>query len=123
MANALDTRPDPDKLLAQLRVDEKRAARGKLRVYFGANAGVGKTFAMLSAAQRESKSGVNVLVGVVETHGRSDTAALLAGLEQLPLKDVPYRGKRLKEFDLDSALARKTPGAIVAAPSIETDTD
>ena len=107
MANALDTRPDPDKLLAQLRGGEERAARGKLRVYFGANAGVGKTFAMLSAAQRESKSGVNVLVGVVETHGRSDTAALLAGLEQLPLKDVPYRGKRLKEFDLDGALARK----------------
>ena len=100
------TRPDPDKLLAQLRGGDARAARGKLRIYFGANAGVGKTFAMLSAAQREQKAGVKVLIGVVETHGRSETAALLTGLEQLPLKDVPYRGKSLKEFDLDGALAR-----------------
>ena len=107
MSSNPDTRPDPDKLLAQLRGSEERAARGKLRIYFGANAGVGKTFAMLSAAQREQKSGVNVLIGVVETHGRSETAALLAGLEQLPLKDVPYRGKSLKEFDLDGALVRK----------------
>ena len=107
MAYTPDTRPNPDQLLEQLRGDETRARRGKLRVYFGANAGVGKTFAMLSAAQREKKSGVNVLIGVVETHGRSDTAALLAGLEQLPLKDVPYRGKTLKEFDLDGALARR----------------
>ena len=102
-----DSRPDPDKLLAQLRGSDERSARGKLRIYFGANAGVGKTFAMLSAAQREKTSGVNVVVGVVETHGRSETAALLAGLEQLPLRDVPYRGKNLKEFDLDAALARK----------------
>ncbi len=107
MPNDSDSRPDPDKLLAQLRGSGERAARGKLRIYFGANAGVGKTFAMLSAAHREQKLGVKVLIGVVETHGRSETAALLAGLEQLPLKDVPYRGKSLKEFDLDGALARK----------------
>ena len=107
MPNDSDNRPNPDKLLAQLRGSDERAARGKLRIYFGANAGVGKTFAMLSAAQREQKLGVKVLIGVVETHGRSETAALLAGLEQLPLKDVPYRGKSLKEFDLDGALARK----------------
>ena len=107
MPNNPDDRPDPDKLLAQLRGNEARAARGKLRIYFGANAGVGKTFAMLSAAQREQKLGAKVLIGVVETHGRSETAALLAGLELLPLKDVPYRGKSLKEFDLDAALARK----------------
>ena len=105
--NREDSRPDPDKLLAQLRGSDERVARGKLRIYFGANAGVGKTFAMLSAAQREQKLGTKVLIGVVETHGRSETAALLAGLEQLPLKDVPYRGKSLKEFDLDGALARK----------------
>ena len=107
MSSNPDNRPDPDKLLAQLRDNEERAPRGKLRIYFGANAGVGKTFAMLSAAQREQKSGVKVLIGVVETHGRNETAALLAGLEQLPLKDVPYRGKSLKEFDLDGALVRK----------------
>ena len=107
MSSKPDSRPDPDKLLAQLRGNEERAARGKLRIYFGANAGVGKTFAMLSAAQQEQKSGVKVLIGVTETHGRSETAALLVGLEQLPLKDVPYRGKSLKEFDLDGALVRK----------------
>ena len=107
MSTNADSRPDPDKLLAQLRGSDQRAARGKLRIYFGANAGVGKTFAMLSAAQRAQKSGVKVLIGVIETHGRSETAALLAGLEQLPLKDVPYRGKSLKEFDLDASIARK----------------
>ena len=107
MPNAPLTRPDPDQLLEQLRGDEARAQRGKLRIYFGASAGVGKTFAMLAAAQREVKAGRPVLVGVIETHGRSDTAELLTGLEQLPLKDVPYRGRTLKEFDMDAALARQ----------------
>ena len=103
----LDTRPDPDQLLEQLRADDQRAPKGKLRIYFGANAGVGKTYAMLSAAQREHKTGRDVVVGVVETHGRSETAELLAGLDVLPRKDMPYRGGTLKEFDLDAALARK----------------
>ena len=107
MSSVQNSRLDPDKLLAQLRGNEERAARGKLRIYFGANAGTGKTFAMLSAAQQEQKSGVEVVIGVIETHGRSETAALLEGLEQLPLRDVPYRGKSLKEFDLDGALVRK----------------
>ena len=107
MPSSPDNRPDPDKLLAQLKGSDERAARGKLRIYFGANAGVGKTFAMLSAAQREKKLGKSVLIGVVETHGRSETADLLVGLEQLPLKDIPYRGKSLREFDLDGALARR----------------
>ncbi len=102
-----DVRPDPDQLLAQMRGEAARAQRGKLRIYFGASAGVGKTFAMLSAAQREGKAGRPVLVGVIETHGRSDTAELLTGLEQLPLKDVPYRDRSLKEFDLDAALAMR----------------
>ncbi|WP_213952705.1 MULTISPECIES: DUF4118 domain-containing protein [unclassified Variovorax] len=100
-------RPDPDALLAQLRSDEARAQRGKLRIYFGASAGVGKTWAMLSAAQRERSAGRDVLVGVIETHGRSETAALLAGLEQLPLRQMPYRDRALPEFDLDAALQRK----------------
>ena len=107
MASVPDNRPDPDQLLEQLRSHEERARRGKLRIYFGASAGVGKTYAMLSAAQRSVKAGDDVLVGVVETHGRSDTAELLAGLTQLPLKEVPYRGRSLKEFDLDAALVRK----------------
>ena len=100
-------RPDPDALIAQMRSEEARALRGRLRIYFGASAGVGKTWAMLSAAQREAAAGRDVLIGVVETHGRSETSALLAGLAQLPLRDVPYRGHTLAEFDLDAALARK----------------
>jgi two-component system sensor histidine kinase KdpD len=101
------SRPDPDALLAQLRSDEARALRGKLRIYFGASAGVGKTWAMLSAAQRERTTGRDVLIGVIETHGRSETAALLAGLDALPLRELDYRGRTLAEFDLDAALARK----------------
>lgn len=100
-------RPDPDALLAQLRSDEARAQRGKLRIYFGASAGVGKTWAMLSAAQREHAAGRDVLIGVVETHGRGETAALLSGLGALPLRELDYRGRTLAEFDLDAALARK----------------
>jgi two-component system sensor histidine kinase KdpD len=102
-----DARPDPDQLLEQIREGESTERRGKLRIYFGASAGVGKTYAMLSAAQRERKAGRDVLVGVAETHGRSETAELLAGLAQLPLREVPYRGRTLKEFDLDAALVRR----------------
>ncbi|RQO47542.1 two-component system sensor histidine kinase KdbD [Variovorax sp. KBW07] len=102
-----DDRPDPDALIAQLRSDEARAQRGKLRIYFGASAGVGKTWAMLSAAQRERTAGRDVLIGVIETHGRGETAALLAGLDALPLRELDYRGRTLAEFDLDAALARK----------------
>lgn len=100
-------RPDPDALIAQLRAQEEQTSRGKLRIYFGANAGVGKTWAMLSAAQRERSAGRDILIGVVETHGRAETAALLGGLEALPLREVEYRGRLLPEFDLDAALARK----------------
>ncbi|WP_198085397.1 DUF4118 domain-containing protein [Variovorax sp. E3] len=102
-----DDRPNPDALLAQLRSDEARAQRGKLRIYFGASAGVGKTWAMLSAAQREHAAGRDVLIGVIETHGRSETAALLKGLDALPQRELAYRGRTLAEFDLDTALLRK----------------
>ncbi len=107
MASQLDARPDPDQLLEQLRSEEVRAKRGRLRIYFGASAGVGKTYAMLSAAQREREAGREVVIGVIETHGRSDTAELVDGLELLPLKDIARRGRTLKEFDLDAALKRK----------------
>jgi two-component system sensor histidine kinase KdpD len=101
-------RRDPDALLAALQEDERRAARGKLRIYFGASAGVGKTYAMLSAARALAAAGSGtVLVGVVETHGRADTAALLDGLEVLPYKRLDYRGKSLSEFDIDAALERR----------------
>lgn len=101
-----DARPDPDSLLAQVQAQERRATRGKLRIYFGASAGVGKTYAMLNAAHQLQAEGHDVLVGIVETHGRSETAALTSGLTVLPLKSIDYRGKTIAEFDIDAALAR-----------------
>ncbi|MBK7357592.1 two-component system sensor histidine kinase KdpD [Propionivibrio sp.] len=103
----IDTRPDPDLLLDKIKEEEVRSARGKLKIFFGASAGVGKTYAMLSAARQQTDQGTDVVIGVVETHGRKETEALLAGLERLPLRDVFYRDKVLKEFDIDGALARK----------------
>ena len=100
-------RPDPDALLAQLQVQESLAGRGKLRIYFGASAGVGKTYAMLGAAHKLHSEGREVLAGVIESHGRAETAAMLNGLELLPMKQVAYRDKQLPEFDLDAALQRK----------------
>jgi two-component system, OmpR family, sensor histidine kinase KdpD len=86
---------------------EMSSARGALKVFFGASPGVGKTYAMLEAAQRKKKSGLDVLVGWVETHGRADTAALLEGLERLPARGVEHRGGEVQEFDLDAAVARR----------------
>jgi two-component system, OmpR family, sensor histidine kinase KdpD len=106
MATPTDQRPDPDLLLAKVNRQELEARRGKLRIYFGSSAGVGKTYAMLVAARKLASEGRAVLIGVVETHGRAETAALLDGLEVLPPKSVEYRGKTLLEFDLDAALAR-----------------
>jgi two-component system sensor histidine kinase KdpD len=100
-------RPDPDQLLDKIKEEEIRASRGKLKIFFGASAGVGKTYAMLSAAHQQIQQGTDVVIGVVETHGRKETEALVQGLERLPLKDVAYRDKLLKEFDIDGALARK----------------
>ena len=100
-------RPDPDELLDKLQRDEAKSQRGKLKIFFGASAGVGKTYAMLQAARRRKEDGVDVVVGIAETHGRSETAALLDGLDVLPLARIEYRGRKLGEFDLDAALARK----------------
>jgi two-component system, OmpR family, sensor histidine kinase KdpD len=101
-----DERPDPDQLLSRLQQEAAQAQRGKLKIFFGASAGVGKTYAMLSSARAQAAQGVDVAVGIVETHGRSETQALLAGLQILPLKEVSYRDRVLKEFDLDGALKR-----------------
>ena len=109
MPPADQQRPDPDALLARVQEQERRAARGKLRIYFGASAGVGKTYAMLEAARELHAQGRPVLVGIVETHGRGETASLLEGLEVLPPRTVEYRGKTIAEFDLDAALARHPP--------------
>jgi two-component system sensor histidine kinase KdpD len=101
-----DARPDPDALLARLKLEQKAQARGRLKIFFGSSAGVGKTFAMLLAARRQREDGAHVLVGVVETHGRGETAALLEGLEVLPRKRVEQKGHFIDEFDIDAALAR-----------------
>ncbi len=99
-------RPDPDTLLEQIQAEDARAKRGKLKVFFGACAGVGKTYAMLSAAHQLRSQGMDVVVGIVETHGRAETLALLNNLEVLPLREVQHNHRPLKEFDLEGALRR-----------------
>src|SRR6266849_5609385 len=99
-------RPDPEALLARVKEEEARRRKGKLKVFFGAAAGVGKTYAMLEVAREQRADGVDVLIGYVETHGRAETDALLEGLEVLPARSIEYRGAALREFDLDGALAR-----------------
>lgn len=98
-------RPDPDALLRRVTADDRK--RTRLKVFFGFAPGVGKTFAMLESARRLKSQKIDVVVGIVETHGRSETAALLEGLEVLPRKELEYRGRTLPEFDLERALARK----------------
>jgi two-component system, OmpR family, sensor histidine kinase KdpD len=101
-----ESRPDPDQLLAHVQAEEARAKRGRLRIFFGACAGVGKTYAMLEAARSMRAGGTDVVVGYVEPHGRADTERLLEGLERLPTLAVSYRGIVRQEFDLDGALLR-----------------
>ena len=102
-----DSRPSPDALLAQARQDAAQAQRGRLKLFFGASPGVGKTYAMLMAARRLRDEGVDVCVGLVETHGRAETARLLEGLEQIPLREVRHGAHLLREFDPAAALARR----------------
>src|SRR5262249_39094792 len=99
-------RPDPEALLARVKEEEARGRRGKLKIFLGAAAGVGKTYGMLEAAREQKADGVDVLVGYAETHGRAETDALLVGLALLPTRAIDYRGTTLREFDLDGALAR-----------------
>jgi two-component system sensor histidine kinase KdpD len=102
-----EVRPDPDQLLASLTAEEARAQRGKLRIFFGASAGVGKTYSMLEAARGMRATGVDIVIGYVEPHGRPETERLLEGLEQLPTLPVRYRGIVRQEFDLDAGLKRR----------------
>ena len=102
-----ERRPDPDQLLQRAREEEDRKREGQLKIFFGAAPGVGKTYAMLEAARQKKREGVEIVIGLVETHGRKETEALLEGLEILPRRNVEYRGTILKEFDLDTALRRK----------------
>ncbi|HVS54559.1 MAG TPA: sensor histidine kinase KdpD [Opitutaceae bacterium] len=102
-----DHRPDPDALLASLHRDEARAKRGRLKIFFGMCPGAGKTYAMLRAAQQELLDRVDIVAGLVETHGRRETEALLVGLPLIPRKQIEHRGLAIAEFDLEAALARK----------------
>jgi two-component system, OmpR family, sensor histidine kinase KdpD len=102
-----DRRPDPETLIARLNREETGKSRGKLKVFFGASAGVGKTYAMLEQARKRRREGIDVVAGWVETHGRKETASLLDGIEMLPTRRLSYRNVVLEEFDIDAALARR----------------
>src|ERR1017187_4195905 len=102
-----ERRSDPDLLLDQMRMETERSREGQLKIFFGAAPGVGKTYAMLEAAQRKRSEGVDVVVGLVETHKRKETEALLEGLEVMPRLPIDYRGAILSEFDIDAVLKRK----------------
>ena len=100
-------RPDPDTLLNRLKQEEIQSTKGKLKIFFGMCAGVGKTYAMLKAAHKAKADGINVVIGIVETHKRLDTEELLEGLEKVPLKELTYRETVFKEFDIDAILKLK----------------
>ena len=109
MTTTDDTRPKPEQFLALIRQQQQ----GRLKVYLGFAPGVGKTYEMLQEAHRLKKQGVDVVVGVVETHGRAETAALVEGLEQIPRRRIEYRGIVLEEMDVDAILARRPTVALV----------
>lgn len=109
MAPSEEGRPEPDALLAEA----AKEGRGKLKVFLGAAPGVGKTYAMLEDALRRKAEGVDVVVAVVETHGRAETEAMLTGLEILPRRGIPYRGRVLYEMDLEGLIARRPQLALV----------
>lgn len=102
-----DERPDPDDLLASLKQNEEKSKRGKLKIFFGMCAGVGKTYTMLQAAQLEKLKGADIVVGFVETHNRKETAELVEGFELIPRKSYAYKSATLTEMDLDAIIARK----------------
>ncbi|MBI3580933.1 MAG: sensor histidine kinase KdpD [Nitrospinae bacterium] len=103
----IDERPDPDEILKSVQKEEKRQARGKLRIFFGMCAGVGKTYAMLLAAREQARAGVKVAAGVVETHGRPETERLLEGLRVIPKKLVEYKNSSFGELDIERVLVER----------------
>jgi two-component system sensor histidine kinase KdpD len=106
-------RPDPDALLARIRAEEQRHLRGRLKIFLGYAAGVGKTYAMLEAAHQRKQQGIDVVVAYVQTHGRAETDAMLQDLEVIPSRAVEYRGILLREMDVDAVLSRHPQLALV----------
>ncbi len=106
-------RPDPDALLAAIQERTSQQQHGKLKIFLGMSPGVGKTYAMLESAKQRKIEGIDVVIAYIETHGRAETEALLAGLELLPRKKIEYHGTTLEEMDLEAALARKPQLALV----------
>src|SRR3979490_297916 len=106
-------RPDPDELLARMKRDETAATRGKLKIFFGMSPGVGKTYEMLQAAQQKLQQGTEVVIGIVETHGRKETEALTEGMPIMPRAQFEYRGTKLEEMDLDAILTWHPSLAVV----------
>src|SRR5687767_5861009 len=100
-------RPDPDELLSRIREEETQQKRGRLKIFFGAAAGVGKTYAMLDAAHLRKAEGRDVVIGYIEPHPRPETLALMQGLEVVAPQIIDYKSTQLKEFDLDAALKRQ----------------
>ncbi|MGZ3733037.1 MAG: sensor histidine kinase, partial [Parachlamydiaceae bacterium] len=105
--NPDDVRPDPDKLLQAIQQSEEVSGKGTLKIFLGMAAGVGKTYAMLEAAQKLQRNGVHVLIGCIDTHGRKETAALLKGLTIIPMKQITYKGSSFTEMDLEEILRLK----------------
>src|SRR5262245_58339827 len=104
-----EPRPSPEHFLTLI----ERQKRGRLKVYLGFAAGVGKTYEMLQEAHRLKRQGIDIVIGIVETHGRPETAALVEGLEQVPRRKVDYKGVVLVEMDLDAVLARRPTVCLV----------
>ncbi len=113
MNNFGDIRPDPDELLASLIREEEKSKLGKLKIFFGMCAGVGKTYTMLKTAQAEKLKGMDIIVGYVETHKRQETAELTEGFDLIPRKNIPYKTTTIQEMDLDAIIARKPRTVIV----------
>ena len=108
-----DNRPDPDELLASLKLEEEKSKRGKLKIFFGMCAGVGKTYTMLQTAQAEKLKGNDIVIGYVETHNREETARLAEGIEIIPRKVYEYKSTSVQEMDLDAIINRKPQIVVV----------
>jgi two-component system, OmpR family, sensor histidine kinase KdpD len=113
MSGTEDTRPNPDEILASLISEEEKSKRGKLKIFFGMCAGVGKTYSMLQTAQAEKLKGVDVVIGYIETHNRKETADLAEGFESISRKAIEYKSTILQEMDLDGILERKPQVVLV----------